>query len=122
VLDIDASPRLAAGRSDAAAGDVWLVGSDDDLLDLLAVTVARAHVAPTRLSPAEALARLAADEPRLAIVDLASPVGPFVRVIDALKLRSLPVLVVTARDHAVDAIAKPFSPSRLVDCLERALP
>ena len=97
------------------------MGADDELLDLLADTVARAHIAPTRLRPAQAEARLRIGQPRLAIVDLGAPVRPHLRVIDALNLQRVPMLVVTARDGAQNALAKPFSPRVLMARLERAL-
>lgn len=122
MLNTDASPRRAARRETPATTDVWLIGMDDDLLDLLAATVSHArNIAPIRLHLAEAEARLETDRPSLAIVDLGEPVDRHVRLVRVLRRRAVPLVILTSRDGEVDGFAKPFSPTRLLARIEQLL-
>ncbi|MBV9357556.1 MAG: hypothetical protein JO023_18750, partial [Chloroflexi bacterium] len=80
-----------------------------------------ARIAATRFHLAEAEARLATDQPRLAIVDVGSPVGPHVRLVRVLRRREVPLVVVTSRDGEVEGLAKPFSPTGFLGVIEQIL-
>ncbi len=121
VLTTDASPRCNGSRETAASSGVWLVGMDDDLLDLLTVTMGHAGITSIRLHPAEAESRLETSQPRMAIVDLGAPIGPHVHLLGALRRRAVPLVIVTSREGEVDGLAKPFSPTHLLGWVEQIL-
>lgn len=131
--------RAAAPGSPAAAGArrVLVAEDDDALRRVIAITLAAPGIEVLEARDGEQALRLACSmRPALVLLDWMMPRISGVDVLERLRAdertRSLPVVMVTARDGAADLaraelagvdayIVKPFSPLGLCELVERLL-
>ena len=113
---------------------VLIVDDDTDLLRLLTLRLQRAGFAvQTATSGAEALKRLAEEQPRVVLTDLKMDGLDGLQLLAEIESRNpvLPVIVMTAHGTIPDAVkgtrlgafaflTKPLDSAELIDCLQRA--
>jgi DNA-binding response OmpR family regulator len=111
-----------------ARGTVWVVGPDADLLDLLAMAVARVGWDPRPVAAGDAQDWLGRARPAAAIVDLGPPVADYLRLARRLRQARVPVLLLSAREAGprggtgLVRLGKPFSPAQVGGCLAALTP